>query len=371
MKKFKNIWRNISQKITETNGHFAGGPSLKEQMFFIKRFSFLIRAGVPVLDALHVLRGQSKAKSHARLIDTIIDDTSNGRALSRSFARFPDRFNEFAISIIRVGETTGMLSENLAYLADELKKQHALKRKVIGAFIYPAIVALATLCIVAFLMVYLFPKIMPIFTSLHVTLPLSTRIVMRLSTFLQNFGLILIGAIALLGIIVLFLNKKSILFRSLFHRALLTIPIVSTVVQEYHIANASRTLGTLLRTGMPLPQALPIAAETTPHLSYKYEWENLSRVALRGEELSTGLARRRDLFPDIFTHMVAVGEKSGTLAETFTYLSELYEGEVDEFTKNLSTLIEPALMVAMGMIIGFVAISIITPIYGITQSLHV
>ena len=148
------------------------------------------------------------------------------------------------------------------------------------------------------------------------------------------------------------------------------IPVLGRVMVSFNVANAARTMGLLLKSGITLSEALPIVADTTKNLVYKRQFVALCAVVNRGEKISTQLRRNRGLFPDIFSHMVAVGERSGTLSETLVYLSEMYEAEVEDFTKNLSTLIEPALMIFMGILVGFVAISIITPIYGITQNLH-
>ncbi len=344
--------------------------SVKEQTHFIKRFSFLIRAGVPVSECLLILRQQAVSRGHALVLDKIIEDISNGRSLSKSFAKFPKYFNNFAVYIIKVGESTGMLDQTLSYLADELKKKQALRRKVVGAFIYPAIITVATLGITVFLMVYLFPKIMPIFTSLNIKLPLSTRIVIILSTFFQKWWLAVFALIALFIVAVKIILDKNLKFHYIFDRTILRVPAIGNVVKHYNIANGSRTLGLLLKSGITIRDALPITAETTTNLVYKKQWSALAEVVNRGEPLAATLLKMNALFPDIFGHMISVGEKSGTLSDTLVYLSELYETEVDEFTKNLSTVIEPVLMVAMGLIVGFIAISIITPIYSITQNLH-
>lgn len=344
--------------------------SLKDQVFFAKRLSFLINAGVTAVDGLHVLREQAVAKSHARVLDLILIDVKNGQSLAKSFAKFPKMFSNFSVHLIKVGESSGTLSQNLEYLAEELKKKHLLRRKVIGAFVYPALITVATLGITAFLMLYLFPKIIPILTSLRATLPLSTRMVMSISVFFQHWGLLVIGLLVTFIVSFVVAIHRSERLRMVFDRMLIRLPIIGMMIQYYNIANLSRTLGLLLKSGVRLPEALPIVADTTGNLVYKRECKNLSEVVDRGENISSYVRKNRKIFPDIFSHMVAVGEKSGTLSKTLTYLSEMYENEVEDFTKNLSTLIEPALMIFMGLLVGFVAISIITPIYSITQNLH-
>lgn len=344
--------------------------AIKEQTFFAKRLSFLTRAGVPMLESLHILRTQSRTRSHRRILDQIIEDTSQGQALSKSFGKFPHVFGDFAINIIKVGESSGVLSENLDYLADELKKKQILRRKVIGALVYPALITTATVGITIFLMVYLFPKIMPIFSSLHMTLPMSTKIVIAISNFLQKSGFALFAGIFLFVTAFSILIKKNKASRMYFHGFLLQIPLVGKMVQYYNLANATRTLGIMLKGGVTLSEALPLTADTSQNLVYKRHFRALAHTINRGERMSTYLAAHRNVFPDILAQLVAVGEKTGNLSNTLLYLSDLYENEVDDFAKDISTLIEPLLMIFMGLLVGFIAVSIITPIYGITQSLH-
>ncbi len=344
--------------------------SVKEQMFFAKRLSFLIKAGVPILESLHMIRAQTTSRAGARVIESVYNDISNGSSLAKSLARFPHIFGDFGINIIKIGESSGTLSTNLEYLAEELKKRNNLHAKVASAFIYPGIITLATLGITAFLMLYLFPKIMPIFTSLHMELPLTTKIVMAISLFLQAWGLVVVLVLIATIIGIAILKRKNKSFHFFFDQVVLSTPVLGPLIRYFNLANATRTLGLLLHGGVTLSEALPLTADTTANLVYKAEYNKMAEVILRGERMSTYLLTSTNLFPAIMSQLIAVGERSGSLSNTLVYLSELYEGEVDDFTKNLSSLIEPILMVIMGLLVGFVAISIITPIYGITQNLH-
>lgn len=345
--------------------------SLQEQTLFIKRLAFLLNAGVPIVEALSVLQEQTRRHGRGAILEQIVKDVTNGQALSKSFAKFPDIFSEFAVHIIKVGESSGTLFQNLNYLADELKKRATLRRKVIGAFIYPTLITVATLGITIFLMIYLFPKITPIFISLHADLPLSTRLVMTISGALLAHGLTILIALVILSIVVTFLLKRSALFHTFFDWMILKMPLLGGMLHSYNVANGCRTLGLLLKSGVRLSEAFTVTADTTTNRVYKKAYLVLANAVTRGDRVSVHLAKRPDLFPDIMTHMVMVGERSGTLSDSFVYLSEMYDTEVDDFTKNLATLIEPVLMIVMGLLVGFVAVSIITPIYGITQSLHI
>jgi len=183
----KSLWSSL-QNISFTR------LSIKDQTFFVKRLSFLIKAGIPMRDSLVMIREQTKKKGYATILDTVIMSVSNGQNLSTSLAKFKNVFGDFTINIIGFGEESGILSENLEYVADELKKRQALRKKIISASVYPIIVTIATIGIVTFLMVFLFPKVLPIFASLNYNLPVSTRIVLAVSNFISNWGILTLSA---------------------------------------------------------------------------------------------------------------------------------------------------------------------------------
>jgi len=363
-KKRKSLWNRVKE-MSYTR------LSIKDQTFFVKRLSFLIKAGIPMRESLVMIREQTHKKGYASILDIIITNVSNGQNLSTSLSRFKNTFGEFAINIIGFGEQSGILSENLEYIADELKKRQMLRKKIISASVYPIIVTIATIGIVTFLMVFLFPKILPIFASLKYELPLSTRIVIAISNFISNWGLISLASLAVILIAFLITIKKSQTVAFYFDKFLLKLPIIGKIIQDYNLANFTRTMGLLLRGGITMGEALPISAKTTPNLVYKKEYKLLSAVVNRGGKISTHLNKSRDLFPDLVSQIISVGEHSGNLSNSLIYLSEMYEAEIDDFTKNLSSMVEPILMIIMGILVGFIAISIITPIYGITQHLNV
>ncbi len=343
---------------------------LKEQTFFIKRLSFLIRAGIPILESLVMIRDQTKHKRHSLILDTAIRDVSNGQYLSTSLNKFKTVFGDFSINIIAFGESSGILSENLNYLAEELKKKDNLRKKIISAFVYPALVTVATLGITVFLMVYLFPKIVPVFASLRVDLPLSTKVVMFLSSFFIKNGFMIILLFIVGFIIFIIFLKKYKKFHFRFDNFLIKLPALGDAVKNYNLANATRAMGLLLKSGIALNETVNITTKVCSNLVYKKEFRSLSKAIDRGEKASTYLANNSELFPEVMTQIISVGERTGNLPDSLIYISELYESEVEDFTKNISNLVEPILMIIMGVLVGFIAISIITPIYSITQNLH-
>lgn len=343
---------------------------IKEQVHFAKRLSFLIGAGVSILDSLKMLQEQSKSSSRKYIYGSVITDVTNGQFLSAGLRKFERLFGSFAINIIKIGETGGVLTQNLNYLADELQKKQELRKKVVGALIYPVFITVATLILAGSLTVFIFPKVMPIFKSLNVDLPITTVLLLAVSEFLSSYGLYLMIGIVLLVIVIKLLIRFSPTFRFAMHRVSLHLPIFGKMMRYYHMTNFCRTLGLLLKSGVNVVEAVSITGETLGNDVYKNECNKIAAVVMRGERMSTYIAKRQSLFPDFTAHLIAVGETSGSLSDTLVYLSEMYESEVSDMTKNLSNQIEPILMIFMGLVVGFVAVSVITPIYEVTQHLN-
>jgi len=344
--------------------------SIKDQVYFAKRLSFLIHANVPVLDSLRILQKQTKSRIRKDMFKNIIDDVSNGQSLARSLGKFKKVFGGFAINIIKTGEASGSLDESLNYLADELEKKHRLRRKVFGALIYPALIIVATLGVVGMLTIYVFPKILPIFASLSFELPVTTKILIWFTDFLTAYGLWVLGAFAIIGVTSSILISTQEVAHYVWDRIVLKIPLLGKISLNYQMANLNRTLGLLLKTDTGVVDSFAIASDTTNNAVYARQLKIISDSLIHGESVAVQLSKRPDIFPNLMAEMIAIGEKTGRLSDTFLYLAGLYEEEVDNQTKNLSNSIEPLLMITMGVIVGFIAISIITPIYEVTQNLN-
>lgn len=344
--------------------------SVKDQTLFAKRMSFLVKAGVPIIDALLLIRTQTRSRSKARVFDAVIDDVNNGKYLAVSMERHKHLFGEFTINLIRAGEKSGILSQNLAYIAEELQKKDELRRKVLGALVYPFIITFATFGITGVLMLYVFPKILPVFKSLHITLPLSTRVLIAVSGFLTVYGGWLLLGLSCLSVLLILVYKKYLICKSVFDHFILKLPVFGKMIRSYHLANFTRTLGLFLKSGVELTDALSLCSQTTTNLAYQRGIKSVEVSVTKGEPMSREIGLHTRLFPDMLPSMVAVGESTGNLSGMLIYLSEMYESDIEVLTKNLSSAIEPTLMVMMGVMVGFIAISIITPIYEITQNLH-
>lgn len=344
--------------------------SMSEQIFFSKRLGILLKAGIPLYDALNMLESQSKKRTAKKILAILKFDVSHGQFLGASMKQFGRAFGDLAINLVRIGEQSGTLSDNLNYLAEALKKKQMLKRKVVSALVYPIVIVIATFGITSVLMVYIFPKIMPIFSSLRFDLPWTTKLLVTISNSLVNYGGWILASLIIFVIIFWLVLKTSRAIRFAVQRIILTLPIVGKLSQYYQVANFCRTMSVLLRCGVVIVDAAKITSEATANLVYRNQAATLSNHLTKGEKLSDHLANSPRLWPVDVAQMIGVGEATGNLGDTLMYMSETYEAEVDEQTKNLTVLIEPVLMVLMGLIVGFIAVSIITPIYQITQHVN-
>lgn len=342
---------------------------LSEKILFAKHLSLMVKTGMPLLDSVRFIRRQVRSSSFRYVLEQVERDVENGKFLSASLGQFHRSFGDLFINVVRVGEASGTLGENLAHLAAELKKARALRQKIRSALIYPTIILVATLGIVSVLVFFVMPRILPIFQSLRIELPPTTRALVFVSTTLLNYGLTalaVLGAVLLLWL--LLLRIRGVRFFA--HWLILMLPFTRSVSRMANVAESTRTLGLLLKSGVQIVEAVRITAESSRNLLYRRAFLEIMEAVKRGEALYTFLARHEHLFPPTVAHMIEVGETTGSLEENLFYLADFYENEVDETTKNLSVVLEPLLLLLMGGIVGFVAIAIITPIYEVTQSLR-
>lgn len=341
---------------------------LQDRVLFARHLAVGIKAGMSLQDSLQLIHDQAKSKSFKAILKTLISDTANGMFLSDSLEKFKRVFGELFINLVRVGENSGTLTENLNYLAIEMKKKQQLRSKVRGAMIYPVVIMVATIGIVAVLMIGIFPKILPVFSNLKITLPITTRMLIATSNFLTSYGIwVLLGLILLIA--GMSFGSRYEGYKKVWHYLILQLPIVKGISQKVNCAATARILGLLLKSGVRVIEAVNITANALDNRIYQRELRVAAETLRRGEFFSVYLLKKKKLFPLIFTNMIHVGENTGNLTENLEYLSEFYEEEVDEVLKNLSSIVEPFLLLFMGLLVGFIALSVITPVYQISQTL--
>jgi len=341
---------------------------LSEKILFAKHLSMMVDAGMTEVDSIRLIRKQIKSRSFAKILDKVIIDLESGQFLSAALKRFASVFGSIFISMIEIGEISGTLSANLNFLSIELKKIQQLRSKVRSALIYPSVILVATLGVSALLVFFILPKILPVFSSLRVDLPLETKILIATSNFLLHYYYWIVMAI-IAAFFIFFILLKIPGVRFLIHRLLLSLPIIGNVAKNYYMANMTRTLGIFLKSGIKIVEAVSISSSIATNDVYKRTLSLTSKEIQKGESLYKYFEAHPALFPPTVSRMIEVGEKTGKLDENLFYLADFYENEVDETTKGLSGILEPILLVVMGALVGFVVISIIKPIYEVSQTL--
>lgn len=334
----------------------------------MKRLSLLIRSGMSIPEAVRTVGRGVRGELGRALTDTATR-VEGGGTVSAALSIHARVFAPISIQIVRVGEESGSLSESFSYLARELEKQARLRGKLVGALIYPVLLAFLTLLIAGGLVLFIFPKVLPLFGSLGAALPLPTRMMLAISGYLMEWGLITLVVLILLASAVSIALAKYEQLRRIRAQIALRIPVVSSILTAYRLSTLARSLGVLLQAGMPLPDSLQGAGRATGHILYIESLESVAATVEEGNELRRGFAASV-LFPPLVADILSAGEASGSLTEAAFHLADYYENEFEEATRKLSVLVEPVLMICMGLIVGFVAIAMILPIYSITDHLH-
>ncbi len=341
-----------------------------QQIAFFKRTSLYLRSGIPISRALEHMIEDSASQSTRRLLTKLSESVGSGLPLSKALEQYPKHFAAYTIGFIHMGESSGNLSVTLDQLSTTLRQQASLRSKILSALIYPALTFCGTIAVVLFLTMVIFPKIVPVLRGLHTALPFPTRVLIAASTlFAKHWFAIIMCVISFLVISALSLKMKRV--RRLCEHTLLRVPLLSLFHRNYQLATFARTLSVQLKSGVRIVVALELTRVALAGLLYPETVSELEKLVAGGQRLSEAMRNYKNLFPSLISQMVAVGESTGTLSTNLESLANEYEDTLDELSKNLTVLIEPVLMIFMGLIVGFVAMAIISPIYQVTQNLNV
>lgn len=340
----------------------------RDRILLLKRTALYLRAGIPIVETLSTLQRSSGSSRQKRMLAVLIPDIQSGAPLSRCLARFPRVYTSTHLQLIAIGEASGTLPGALLSLAGMLEDRARRIRSIIGVLTYPAVLFLGAVGISVFLLLYIFPKIIPIFHGLHSELPLSTRLLIKVSAFIQDHWV----ALFIVSAVVAFLTRAAFRvrwIRSHFDSFVLRLPLVGRLLRFSFATTASRIIATLLATGMRLDEALRLAHDSISNISCRAELGRLREAVLAGNSLSSALTAGCSFFPPLILQLASVGEMTGTLSDSLRSASQILEEELAEQMRTLSSLLEPLIMLIMGLFIGFIAMAMISPMYGITQSL--
>ena len=328
----------------------------------------MIKAGLSMSKALSVLERQDKNKRVKNIISTLNNEISKGKTLSESMSAFRNMFSQLFISMVRSGEESGTLAESLRIVAMQMDKSYALQRKVRGALMYPGVILFAMIIIAIILLTYVVPSLMKTFTELNVTLPLSTRIILWISDGIQNHGVLIFLIIILLSCISYFWLKSN-RGKNVSHFLVLKVPIIGNLIKEVNTARTARTLSSLIISGVDVLESLRITSDVVQNVYYKEILNKAGVLVERGEPLSKVFIENKNLYPIFFGEMTNVGEETGKISEMLMNVATFYEDDVEQKTKDMSTIIEPFLMIIIAVAVGFFAIAMISPMYSLVNAI--
>jgi type IV pilus assembly protein PilC len=328
----------------------------------------MLKAGLPMSRALSVAERQSKNQKFKAAMRQTNEKLNQGIAFHDAIALHPRLFNKLYVSMVRAGEEGGTLAEALAILAIQMERSSTLKKKIKGAMIYPAIVVIVMTMIGVLMMIYVIPTLTKTFRELNAELPTSTRLIMGVSDLLANHALLVL--LGMIGAVIGFMGLlRTSLGRMVFEWILLRLPVIGPMAKETNAARTARTLSSLLSSGVDVVGAIGITRDVVQNSFYRTVLTDAATRVEKGKPLSEAFIEREDLYPVLVGEMIAVGEETGQISKMLEQLAVFYENEVEQKTKDLSTIIEPILMVVIGGAVGFFALAMISPIYSISDSI--
>lgn len=354
---------SITKKAPELNIKFGTGVGRMDVSRFTRQFATMISAGLPMVQCLDILSSQLENKEFAKIIIQIGDAVRGGATLSDAMARHPKIFDQLYTNMVEAGEVGGALDTILIRLAVYREKADQLIRKVKGAMVYPSVVVVVAIGVTIGMLTFIVPVFAKMFAGVGAGLPAPTQVVLSISEFLQaNFLYLIIGSIA--GGVVFTWWKKTPSGGLIFDRILLASPIIGTIIQKSSVARFTRTLATLLSSGVSIIEALEITAKTAGNLVVSNAI-NKSVLAIAEGETITGPLKETGVFPPMVIQMIGVGEKTGGLDDMLNKIADFYDEEVDEAVNALTSIIEPIIIVFMGAVIGGILIAMYLPMFDI------
>lgn len=346
---------------------FASVP-LKERMVFARNLSVMIASGLTVSRSISNLVAQTKNKYFQKVLSSIHEDLQGGKTLSEGLARYPGVFSELFVSMVYVGEVSGNLDKVLDILAVQLEKEHDLVSKVKGALTYPIVVLIAMVGIAILMLTYILPKITGVFKDMDVQLPPMTLFIISISDFLRNHGILALIMVIALGVMIR-LSLKTENGKRALSFITLRLPAVGNIIIKVNCARFSRIYSALLKSGVSVVDGLNIVSRTLSNVYYKDAIKEGVAEIQKGTELSKVIGAYPLIFPVLVQQMIEVGEETGKTENVLEKLAEFYEAEVDQITKNLSSIIEPILMLLIGGMVGFFAVAMMQPMYSVLENI--
>ncbi len=355
-------------KAVSLGGMFKGGVKTRDVVIFTRQFATMINAGLPLVQALDILAQQTENKVLAEVTRQVVYDVESGQTLADALRKHPKAFSDLYVNMVAAGEAGGILDTILQRLAEFLEKNDAIIRKVKGAMVYPGVIMTVAAIAVSVLLIFVIPTFQTMFASVALELPLPTRIVIGLSKLLTGYWWVLLGVI---GISVFGLNRyyKTPGGRLQIDAALLRFPVLGDVLRKSAVSRFTRTLGTLVSSGVSILDGLEITARTAGNMVI-HNAVMESRQSIAGGDTIAAPLQRSKVFPPMVISMIAVGEQTGGLDEMLSKIADFYDEEVDAAVSTLLSLMEPVMIVVLGVIVGGMVVAMYLPIFDMVNAVQ-
>jgi type IV pilus assembly protein PilC len=341
----------------------------KEVMHFSRQLGVFMKAGIPIMEALEVIEEETTEKLMKKVLHQMIEDLRAGDTFAAAAASHPEAFPNFYVGILESAELTGNLDTVLNQLADYIERDVEARSTLSSALIYPGVVAVMSVLVVVVLATFVMPRFVVFFKSLHAKLPLPTRMLLSASSFFSHWWFLLIGALFAL-VIGFVAMRRSPAGKAVLDGLILKLPVLGALVQAAVLERICRVLSSMIRAGVDLPQAMAVTADAANNAVYKKGLITIREEMMEGQGLAAPLART-DLFPGAAQQMFRVGEETGTLDLQLETAAVYYHRELEVRVKHFTSLFEPAVIIFMGVVVGFVAVALISAMYGIYSQVKV
>lgn len=367
-KKLSPLEIKINAFITD---HLTWVPFV-QKMLFIHHLQIMTRAGLSIVNSLKILSEEIENKKLRQIIEEVKKEVETGKQLSEALYKYPKFFPSIYVSMIAAGEAAGKMEDSLTQIYNQMRKSHELSSKIRGAMVYPAVIIVAMVGISIEVVVVILPKMMIMFKEFDAELPLATRILIKITDAGQVLFTTYVGLIVLAVLIPVIIGLRKLYqkpnIKKSFHSFFLRLPIFGAIVKKIALARFTLTLSSLLQSTIPIIEAVRISSDTMGNLLYRDNLLSTSESLKKGEQLSAILSRYPRTFPPMVTEMIMVGEETGEVEKMLGELSEYYSNEVDETMRNFSTIIEPVIILALGLGVAGIAVAVIMPMYSLAQS---
>lgn len=341
---------------------------MSEKIVFTRNLSGMLKAGLPLSRSISVLQKQSKNEYFNSILSSIKENIDKGDSFSSTIERFPKIFSPLFVSMVRAGEESGNLSGSLNEIGINLEKANSLTKKVKGALIYPGVILSVMVLIGILMFIFVVPTLAKTFADIGTELPPSTKLILGVGDLFSAHPLLTFLVLGIIvGLLVLFFRAKFMI--PVLDKVILKLPMIGTLAKELNTARTARTISSLINSGVPITRAIDITVEVVQNTYYKNVLKEARAYVEKGMSFSSIFKKNTDLYPIMASEMMEVGEETGQLSDLLLEVASFYEEEIDNKTKNLSTIIEPVLMVFIGGAVGFFAVSMISPMYSVMDGI--